>query len=168
MLHTLLLWFFFCCCLLFCYFVLEFDFDVSIFGRPLESGWPHGQRVLGSMPGGPIKSKQIINTYAGSPCVCVCARVFVHMCVSVDRIAFEMRTLSYSKICINGIFCPICGLSDLHCRRKQHNKAQRRFLYSALFEILHQPTPTHARVFALTHFHSQFFNEYSVNKTIVF
>lgn len=127
--HTLLLFFY-------CYFVLEFDFDVSIFGRPLEFGWlatrPTSARALLHAWRRPHKKQtQIINTYAGSLCV----YVFVCVCVSVDRIAFEMRTLLYSKICNNGIFCPICGLSDLHCRHKQQQQGKETLLYSALFEI---------------------------------
>lgn len=107
--------------------------------------WPHGQRVLCLLHAwGPIKSKQIIDTYAD----CLCVRVWV----CADRIAFEMRTLSYSKICSNGIFCPICSLSDLHCRRKQQGEPKRNFtIFSTIWNSLRTP-PQPQRVFVLAQF----------------
>lgn len=87
-----------------------------------------------------------------SMCVSLC------VCVSVDRIAFEMRTLSYSKICSNGIFCPICSLSDLHCRRKQQGEPKRNFtIFSTIWNSLRTP-PQPQRVFVLAQFHLDYSN----------
>lgn len=97
--------------------------------------WPHGQRVLCLLHAwGPIKSKQIIDTYAD--CLCVCMSMGVWIALHLKCVRF--RTVKYAVMEFSAPFA-VC----LICIVAVNNKASQRetLLYSALFGILSEPLP---------------------------